>query len=126
MMLFVVVSASWRDTRFRRKESRSMGSSATAGGRFGCPGTSRAGGRPYNPGLTARVRVKCFFGIPAGDGIICPRSHKFWAQAMTEGFRQQCLLLAWAHIESAACEEGAASSLLWERNETGFLLRDLT
>eukprot|EP00439_Symbiodinium_sp_Y106_P042807 s5988_g5.t1 len=36
---------------------------------------------------------------------------------MTEGFRQQCLLLAWAHIESAACEEGAASSLLWERNE---------
>eukprot|EP00439_Symbiodinium_sp_Y106_P013489 s3470_g1.t4 len=42
---------------------------------------------------------------------------EFWAQAMTEGFRQQCLLLAWAHIESAACEEGAASSLLWERNE---------
>ncbi|CAE7666606.1 Invs [Symbiodinium sp. CCMP2456] len=36
---------------------------------------------------------------------------------MTEAFRQQCLLLAWAHIESAACEDGAASSLCWERNE---------
>ncbi|CAE7924413.1 Invs [Symbiodinium necroappetens] len=36
---------------------------------------------------------------------------------MTEAFRQQCLLLAWANIESAACEDGAASSLCWERNE---------
>ncbi|CAE7938288.1 Invs, partial [Symbiodinium sp. KB8] len=42
---------------------------------------------------------------------------EFWAQAMTEAFRQQCLLLAWANIESAACEDGAASSLCWERNE---------
>ncbi|CAE7041083.1 Invs [Symbiodinium natans] len=36
---------------------------------------------------------------------------------MGDAFGQQCLLLAWAHIEAAACEEGAAGNLCWERNE---------